>query len=528
MDESSGAVIAVVVVPVLLGLGLYVFSSIALGKVFVKLGEQAWKAWVPIVNIITLFELGRYPALWVVGLFIPVVDIGALIVFILAVNNVNRRLGHGGGFTLLYLVAFPIWAGVLGFGKSVNTGWLPVPAATGYVPFTPVPPLTGPAAPAAPVSSPVPAVSPASPVPAVPAARPMSPASAPTAAPDPVRQPAAPSHAAAVPAPLAAPMPPAPVSPPLSAALPTPPVPVVPAAVTPPRAPFTPPTPPTTPPPPVVRGLPTGPPPFYVRSPPTPPAESPAETPAESPAKTPAEPPAVTAPPAPLAPPAALASFAAPPAASAPASAPLVAPPVAPAAPAQPAETDAPPLAAPPAHAVATTNAWAGPAPVVPIPVVPAPVAPLASIPAPSPAASATDRTETETATELAEDDDFDETMIAVRRMKPWTLETEHGLKVSLTKPVVLLGRNPARGSAHPDAQLVLLQDPGKTVSKTHARLDFVDGAWGIRDLQSTNGIVLIDGAGAGDESELDAGASASLTERFLLGELAARIYLEA
>jgi predicted component of type VI protein secretion system len=110
--------------------------------------------------------------------------------------------------------------------------------------------------------------------------------------------------------------------------------------------------------------------------------------------------------------------------------------------------------------------------------------------------------------------------------MKPWTLETEHGLKVSLTKPVVLLGRNPARGSAHPDAQLVLLQDPGKTVSKTHARLDFVDGAWGIRDLQSTNGIVLIDGAG--DESELDAGASASLTERFLLGELAARIYLEA
>ncbi|TFD18723.1 DUF5684 domain-containing protein [Cryobacterium sp. TMS1-13-1] len=496
MDESSGAVIAVVVVPVLLGLGLYMFSSIALGKVFVKLGEQAWKAWVPIVNTITLFELGRYSTLWVVGLFIPVVDIGALIVFILAVNNVNRRLGHGGGFTLLYLVAFPIWAGVLGFGKSVNSGWLPVPAATGYVPFTPVPPLTGPAAP---VSSPVPAVSPASPVPAVPAARAaraVSPASAPPAAPDPVRQAAAPSHAAAVPAPLAAPMPPAPVSPPLSAALPTPPVPVVPAAVTPPRAPFTSPTSPTTPAPPVVRGLPTGPPPFYVRSPST----------------LPAEPPVVTAPPAPLAPPVAYA--------------PLVAPPVAPAAPAQPAETDAPRLAAPPAHAVATTNAWARPAPVVPIPVVPAPVAPLASIPAPSPAASATDRTETETETETAEDDDFDETMIVVRRMKPWTLETEHGLKVSLTKPVVLLGRNPTRGSAHPDAQLVLLQDPGKTVSKTHARLDFVDGAWGIRDLQSTNGIVLIDGAG--DESELDAGAGASLTERFLLGELAARIYLEA
>ncbi|TFD48404.1 FHA domain-containing protein [Cryobacterium sp. Hh11] len=421
MDESSGAVIAVVVVPVLLGLGLYVFSSIALGKVFVKLGEQAWKAWVPIVNIITLFELGRYPALWVVGLFIPVVDIGALIVFILAVNNVNRRLGHGGGFTLLYLVAFPIWAGMLGFGKSVNTGWLPVPAATGYVPFTPVPPLTGPAAPNA---MPVPAV----PVPAASAAAP----------------------AAAVPAVL-----------PVLPVQPVPPVTAAPAAADPPSVL---PAPSTTPAPPVVRGLPTGPPPFYVRSP----VSSPVESPVESRVESPLEPPVAAAP------------------------------------------------TASPAPDVQTAPA---------IPVVPAPGAPLASIPASIPAASATDRTETETETELAEDDDFDETMIVVRRMKPWTLETEHGLKVSLTKPVVLLGRNPARGSAHPDAQLVLLQDPGKTVSKTHARLDFVDGAWGIRDLQSTNGIVLIDGAG--DESELDAGAGASLTERFLLGELAARIYLE-
>lgn len=116
--------------------------------------------------------------------------------------------------------------------------------------------------------------------------------------------------------------------------------------------------------------------------------------------------------------------------------------------------------------------------------------------------------------------------MIVVRRMKPWTLETEHGLKVSLTKPAVLLGRNPARGSAHPGAQLVVLHDPDKTVSKTHARLDYFEGIWGIRDLQSTNGTVLIDGGG--NENELDAGASSALTDRFLLGELAARIYLEA
>ena len=110
--------------------------------------------------------------------------------------------------------------------------------------------------------------------------------------------------------------------------------------------------------------------------------------------------------------------------------------------------------------------------------------------------------------------------------MKPWTLETEHGVTVSLTNPVVLLGRNPVRSNANSDAQLVRLHDPGKTVSKTHARLEFFDGFWGISDLQSTNGIVLIDDGG--NEIELEVGSSAALTDRFLLGELAARIYLEA
>jgi hypothetical protein len=220
---------------------------------------------------------------------------------------------------------------------------------------------------------------------------------------------------------------------------------------------------------------------------------------------------------------------------------PVVAAPVAPSVVSAPVAAPAPlVVAAPPAPpalsvvsapVAAPVNPWAPPAPVVqastaPVPapirtVFPVEVAAQVSavIPFAARAAHASDVAEDE-----SEDDD--ETMIVVRRMKPWTLETEHGLKVSLTKPVVLLGRNPARGGAHLDAQLVPLHDPGKTVSKTHARLDFVDGAWGISDLHSTNGVVLIDGGGF--ENELDAGASAPLTDRFLLGELAARIYLEA
>ncbi|TFD63611.1 DUF5684 domain-containing protein, partial [Cryobacterium ruanii] len=244
MDESSGAVIAGIAVAVLVSLGLYVFAAIALGKIFVKLGEQAWKGWVPIVNTITLFELGRYSALWVVGLFIPAANVVAFVVFIMAVNNVNRRLGRGGGFTLLYLVSFPIWAGVLGFGKSADTGWMPGIAATGYVPFAPVTPL-----------SMTPVVL-------------DSAAAGPTGAPAPVGQIAMPPAppvaflAAAPPAPLASTTPPAPLAS---------------------TAPLAPPT---------VNGLPTGPPPFYVSAPPAPPVV--AATPAPP---APFAPPVVAAPP---------------------------------------------------------------------------------------------------------------------------------------------------------------------------------------------------------------------------------------
>ena len=474
MDESSGAAIAVVVVAVLLGLGLYVFSSIALGKVFLKLGEQAWKAWVPIVNTITLLELGRYSALWVIGMFIPAANLVALVVFIMAVNNVNRRLGHGGGFTLLYLISFPIWAGVLGFGKSVDTGWMPGIAATGYVPFAPVTLLS---------------LAPAQP-----------------AVPTPVGHNAAPSM------PLAS-VPPAPPAP--AAQFAGPPLPPAPPAA------FAATAPPAPPAPAAPHGLPTSPPPFYVSAPPAPPVFSapPAVPVLSAPAVVPA-PPAPPAPPVLPAPPA-------PPVASAPPAPPVV--------------------AAPPVAAAAPANPWAPPAPVVQVSA--APVAAAASGPGTAELPMALPGELAAAAAEIAAGvavaavpaalpapvaaevddeagDDLDETMIVARRMKPWTLETEHGLKVSLTKPVVLLGRNPARGGAHTDAQLVPLHDPGKTVSKTHARLDFVEGAWGISDLHSTNGVVLIDGGGL--ENELDAGASAPLTDRFLLGELAARIYLEA
>jgi len=125
----------------------------------------------------------------------------------------------------------------------------------------------------------------------------------------------------------------------------------------------------------------------------------------------------------------------------------------------------------------------------------------------------------------VASDEISEHTVVVARRTKSWLLTTDDGQSVRLTQPVVFLGRNPTPDRSYPDAQLVPLNDTAKTVSKTHARIELSNGAWTVVDLNSTNGVVLLDGA---DESELQSGVAATLTERFLLGELPVHIRQEA
>ncbi|UUT35916.1 FHA domain-containing protein [Microbacterium elymi] len=54
-------------------------------------------------------------------------------------------------------------------------------------------------------------------------------------------------------------------------------------------------------------------------------------------------------------------------------------------------------------------------------------------------------------------------------------------------------------------------------MSKTHARLELRDGTWIITDLDSTNGVVLIDVDGT--EIEVASGRPMPIVERFLLGD---------
>ena len=98
---------------------VYVWTALALGAVFRKSGEQSWKAWVPILNLAVLLQLGGFSGWLVLLLLLPV--LGGLLVWvamIVACHRIGREFGFGAGMTVLAALLLPVWASVIGFGSA--------------------------------------------------------------------------------------------------------------------------------------------------------------------------------------------------------------------------------------------------------------------------------------------------------------------------------------------------------------------------------------------------------------------------
>ncbi|QEE60596.1 FHA domain-containing protein [Salinibacterium sp. dk2585] len=108
-----------------------------------------------------------------------------------------------------------------------------------------------------------------------------------------------------------------------------------------------------------------------------------------------------------------------------------------------------------------------------------------------------------------------------------WKLETAQGQRIELTERTVIVGRNPVLPAGVERAQLVPLRDSDLSVSKTHARLDLIDGTWVVTDLFSTNGVRLAASERFTGDNRLDAGVPSYAEAHVTFGELAARIRLE-
>ncbi|WNM24611.1 FHA domain-containing protein [Demequina capsici] len=116
----------------------------------------------------------------------------------------------------------------------------------------------------------------------------------------------------------------------------------------------------------------------------------------------------------------------------------------------------------------------------------------------------------------FGEEDDLDETRVSPRRREPWELVTRDGIAYRLVDAVTIVGRIGGFPSAD-GAGRVDIADPTRTMSKTHARLVWIDGIWMVEDLGSTNGTLLIDGAGR--ETVVPPYAPTPITGRVMFGD---------
>lgn len=530
---------------------LYVWTALALSAMFRKMGEEAWKGWVPVLNTATVLKWGGFSPWLVLLSFVPVVQIVVFVLLVISAHRINPGFGYGAGMTVLAALLFVVWASILGFGPA---RWLGARATAR--------PAGAPG-----VSRPEP------PEPAAAPAVRVVPVHAPYTTPLPVDRPEEADVLASRPQPE---------SPATSA--------------------FAPPTAANggwTPPETAPRAAPAAAPSTGVETPAAPPVTStsapaaaapddaaswedasPRDEVADDDVAWPSEIDDVSAiHPSPYPPSSAAGRpYVAPPVGeddgpiafvpgrrtgqdAPPVSAPVTRVPAAPAsrAAAAPTRSDRPATdpAAPTAAGAAAPAAPAAPAAAIfarparsrraddaedpdAFPEMSGEVSavigsPTAGAPRSAAAAVSAQHRRVETGEDAGvasappaaprvpersapDDDDLDETIIARRAVRAtWEFVPATGSPVPLTAAVVILGRRPARDAAFPGAQLVAVHDDARTVSKTHARIEQRGDAWIVTDLGSTNGVLVR--TLMGDEVEVEQGSQLDAGERFFLGD---------
>ncbi|MFI8631555.1 FHA domain-containing protein [Microbacterium sp. NPDC077663] len=243
--EAAGAAAGVAVaallfaaVQLILAAGLYVWTALALAAVFRKVDRPAARAWIPVLNLWTLFEVAGMKGWWALVLIgggllttvlasvtnalfiasaqnaafggsggdaagallgatlVPIVLLlmflaGAVILLIRMMGPLNRGFERGAGFVLLGVILLPVWASLIGWGSARWRG-----LARGGLPPTPFAQEPQPAASASSVPADTTAFAPPATAP-FPAAAPVAAWSPPPLGPSPA---AAPPAAPAVPA----------------------------------------------------------------------------------------------------------------------------------------------------------------------------------------------------------------------------------------------------------------------------------------------------------------------------------------
>ena len=98
---------------------LWLIQVAAMWMIFTKAKQPGWAAIIPIYNIYIMTKIAGKPGIWVLWMFIPLVNI----VFVIWLYNmISKSFGHDEGFTVGLLILGIIFWPILGFGGSKYLG----------------------------------------------------------------------------------------------------------------------------------------------------------------------------------------------------------------------------------------------------------------------------------------------------------------------------------------------------------------------------------------------------------------------
>jgi hypothetical protein len=107
-DSSSGALPAVAALGGLLfvflifAAAMYVYVALALQTIAQKTGtENAWWAWVPIINVVLMLNIAKKPVWWLILFLIPLVN---LIIIIIVWMAIAEARGKPSWWGILFIV----------------------------------------------------------------------------------------------------------------------------------------------------------------------------------------------------------------------------------------------------------------------------------------------------------------------------------------------------------------------------------------------------------------------------------------
>lgn len=96
---------------------------VAQWKIFVKAGEEGWKAIIPVYNLVVLFKIAGMNPMLLLLLLIPIANIVILIVLVVMLDiNLAKAFGKGTGFAIGLIFLGFIFQLILAFDSSEYVG----------------------------------------------------------------------------------------------------------------------------------------------------------------------------------------------------------------------------------------------------------------------------------------------------------------------------------------------------------------------------------------------------------------------